>query len=418
MKTWAYWEGQTPPPVIELCIETARCHCPKYELLTPESAAEYGVPMKGLSKLNPAQKADVVRVFMLAHHGGTWVDTDVIMLRPPAFEEHFQSAEVVGFKNGHGVFPNACFAAEPDSEVMRRAWIRVEQRLQQPKIGYTELGQQILSPLRDEFPGRMLQLPKRQMFRATFRNNKQRQFFAARTDDRRHALSGRWAWDAYGYHLAKRGVAALTGMTIQQLLDSHKFASFIFRRALDTWDRPGRAREAVNRLPRGSAHYVEVGVWNGLTAFTVAQQRPECTIDLVDPYALYDDGPGIGPCCGPGKGGNQARLDRAHANVVAKAGWSGDRIRVHRLASAEAAPQYELLMRGHIKPDVLFIDGDHNYESVKHDAEAWPRHVKPGGWLGFHDCHEKLWPEVCRAVHEVMGPPHERGIDMTWWYKM
>jgi len=35
--------------------------------------------------------------------------------------------------------------------------------------------------------------------------------------------------------------------------------------------------------------------------------------------------------------------------------------------------------------DLLFIDGDHTYEGVKHDWEAFSPHVKPFGVVVFHD---------------------------------
>lgn len=55
--------------------------------------------------------------------------------------------------------------------------------------------------------------------------------------------------------------------------------------------------------------------------------------------------------------------------------------------------------------DLLFIDGDHTYEGVKRDIEAWTPHVKLGGYVAFHDCanganSHPLHFEVSRAVDE------------------
>lgn len=54
--------------------------------------------------------------------------------------------------------------------------------------------------------------------------------------------------------------------------------------------------------------------------------------------------------------------------------------------------------------DFLFIDGDHSYEGVKRDFEAYSPLVKKGGHVGFHDivvrsAHTKC--EVERFWHEV-----------------
>ncbi len=57
--------------------------------------------------------------------------------------------------------------------------------------------------------------------------------------------------------------------------------------------------------------------------------------------------------------------------------------------------------------DLLFIDGDHSYEGVKADIEAWLPHIKRGGHVAFHDCAcvtnkqpHFLHYEVTRAVNE------------------
>lgn len=57
--------------------------------------------------------------------------------------------------------------------------------------------------------------------------------------------------------------------------------------------------------------------------------------------------------------------------------------------------------------DLLFIDGGHDYKSVKADIEGWIKHVVTGGRVVFHDVacstneqpHPLHW-EVSRAVNE------------------
>ena len=50
--------------------------------------------------------------------------------------------------------------------------------------------------------------------------------------------------------------------------------------------------------------------------------------------------------------------------------------------------------------DFLFIDGDHFYESVKKDFDAWFSYLSSDGVLAFHDYDEKH-PEVVKFVDEV-----------------
>lgn len=35
--------------------------------------------------------------------------------------------------------------------------------------------------------------------------------------------------------------------------------------------------------------------------------------------------------------------------------------------------------------EFVFIDGDHSYEGIKRDVEAWLPKIRPGGWIAGHD---------------------------------
>lgn len=39
--------------------------------------------------------------------------------------------------------------------------------------------------------------------------------------------------------------------------------------------------------------------------------------------------------------------------------------------------------------DLLFIDDGHYYETICKEFELWKPHVRPGGWIVFHDVNEK-----------------------------
>lgn len=67
--------------------------------------------------------------------------------------------------------------------------------------------------------------------------------------------------------------------------------------------------------------------------------------------------------------------------------------RVHPLVGTSAA------ILPNLPPtfDAVFIDGSHDYESVKRDAELARAVLRPGGLLAFHDCSEND-PDVRRAV--------------------
>ena len=52
--------------------------------------------------------------------------------------------------------------------------------------------------------------------------------------------------------------------------------------------------------------------------------------------------------------------------------------------------------------DMVYIDGDHSYESVKEDIELWVPWVKKNGFIAFHDYGTPHTPGVVKAVDEFV----------------
>lgn len=51
----------------------------------------------------------------------------------------------------------------------------------------------------------------------------------------------------------------------------------------------------------------------------------------------------------------------------------------------------------------VFLDGSHDYESVKLDISCWYPRIQPGGVLAGHD---HTWPGVVKAVNEFLDATH------------
>jgi hypothetical protein len=76
--------------------------------------------------------------------------------------------------------------------------------------------------------------------------------------------------------------------------------------------------------------------------------------------------------------------------------------------------------------DFAYLDGRHDYESVKEDLEAWYDKVRPGGILAGHDYLDGVLPEgvfgVKSAVDEFFAakrlPVRTTYVDTPWisWY--
>jgi hypothetical protein len=60
--------------------------------------------------------------------------------------------------------------------------------------------------------------------------------------------------------------------------------------------------------------------------------------------------------------------------------------------------------------DFVYIDAQHDYDSVKRDIEAWWPKVKKGGFLAGHD----YGGDVAKAIQEKFGSVSS-GYGSDWW---
>ncbi|MEJ0020599.1 MAG: class I SAM-dependent methyltransferase [Acetobacteraceae bacterium] len=149
---------------------------------------------------------------------------------------------------------------------------------------------------------------------------------------------------------------------------------------------------------------VEVGTWKGASAVHMAtlckaaglQSEIVCVDTWLGNWQHWSRREGIG-----------SRVDlhlingfptlyfQFLSNVLARG--QSDVITPLPLPSVAAA---KLFQHYSLKPDVVYIDGDHEYESVNIDLRLWSLVLAPGGVL-FGDDHD--WPGVNRAVTELVA---------------
>lgn len=65
--------------------------------------------------------------------------------------------------------------------------------------------------------------------------------------------------------------------------------------------------------------------------------------------------------------------------------------------------------------DLVLLDADHSYESVKEEIEAWFPKVSPGGVIGGDDHHDVEFPGVGKACREFFGDDYEVRVDEQDW---
>lgn len=107
----------------------------------------------------------------------------------------------------------------------------------------------------------------------------------------------------------------------------------------------------------------EIGVWKGDFSSEILNKKPS-QLHLIDPWAeQYENRLYSIP---------QPEMDAVY-NFVKDKFNDNPGVIIHRNYSTKV--ELDVLF------DWVYIDGDHNYESVKKDLEFYYKLIKPGGWL-------------------------------------
>jgi len=142
--------------------------------------------------------------------------------------------------------------------------------------------------------------------------------------------------------------------------------------------------EQTSNLPRDSL-IVEIGSYEGgSTAIlaSVADERGQRLL-CVDPLVPFGNG-GI-----PVTEKTLEAFKRNILDVYKNVTWAG-----YGVTSVEAAKDVDEEI------DFIFIDGNHEYESVLEDCKAWLPKLKPGHCAAFHDFNHPIITSVRQAVDE------------------
>ena len=236
----------------------------------------------------------------------------------------------------------------------------------------------------------------------------------ARAKPHRHERSASWNPNACCYHLTNPVVDHFKAASREEILQGKSFTSFLFQKALG--EPPaifGRTAEILQRLTTPNPRVAEIGVFRGMNARHLLQQRKDLHLLLVDRWGIGHDESYVAT------GDFQTRLsahqwEQVYRDAKQNLTFAPDRCRFLRMSSLAAAHQVS-----NASLDLVFIDGDHSYEGCKQDIEAWLPKVKPGGWIGGHDYGH--WREgrsygVKKAVDSFAWPAGiETGRDWSWF---
>lgn len=163
--------------------------------------------------------------------------------------------------------------------------------------------------------------------------------------------------------------------------------------------RQAERRELLAALPSGAV-CAEIGTWRGDFAELILRDRQPRELLLIDAWEHRGEDAYEDASYGGRMEGGQQALDEMHAAVSERfaAEIARGQVRIVRMRSTEAAATL-----APASLDWVYVDGDHSYEGVKADLEAFFEAVKPGGLIAGDDYgHEGSWfgDGVQRAVEE------------------
>lgn len=146
--------------------------------------------------------------------------------------------------------------------------------------------------------------------------------------------------------------------------------------------------ELIEFFPKNSIG-VEIGVWKG--------QFSKILLDTVNPKMLYLIDPWEGDVMSGDKNGNNIvtiNLPTYFIENIIPEFYFIDNVKVINGFSSflQFFPDDYL--------DWIYIDGDHSYESVKHDLNVCFPKIKKDGIISGHDYTNTMFPGVVKAVDE------------------
>lgn len=149
---------------------------------------------------------------------------------------------------------------------------------------------------------------------------------------------------------------------------------------------------------------IEIGVHTASTATFLLNRLSSLQWTGVDPYNGYGNVSG----------------DQFYSDAMMKLKAFEGRARLLRMPSSaayETTGPFEGLDESSF--DVLFVDGDHDYNATLEDLRAWSRFVRPGGIVAGHDIFNPVNDAVTLAVEDFLKDKNQVvnfATDHTYWW--
>lgn len=132
-------------------------------------------------------------------------------------------------------------------------------------------------------------------------------------------------------------------------------------------------QRCARALPAHSV-IVNIGAGAGTSAVAVLEVAPTAFIFSIDPKPVAEE-----------------------AQRIAETGMDARRV-VRILGKSQAVGAF-----WPFAVDGVFVDGNHTDEAVRGDIAAWKKHIKPSGFMWFHDYHHYNLPSLSPIVDAAMA---------------
>lgn len=235
-KIWTYWEGPLPE-WIRLCQISIENHSHGSLVVLNEQTFEslwINDRDIDLSNLKLAQKADFVRIYMLKHYGGLWIDTDCIIMKD--LQPMLKTCELwdfVAYKDWSGSISNAFIGCCENSKTADFYYKTVCSILRQCReISWTEIGQNVIHTTYSTIKADRLRLAVDFVMPYCWSDNNK--FFIKRSDEEHETIVNS---NALTYMMSNQSIKNFKG-DFNSLIENDTFFSFLIRKSNENCIRP------------------------------------------------------------------------------------------------------------------------------------------------------------------------------------
>ncbi|MFO1029837.1 MAG: class I SAM-dependent methyltransferase [Planctomycetota bacterium] len=190
------------------------------------------------------------------------------------------------------------------------------------------------------------------------------------------------------------------GTRAKLLLRGLRYLRLMPYASIDGWlsvDEAITLYELSRCLPHEQPLAVEIGSWQGKSSVCLAtglRGKWKPRLCCIDPFDASGDGESSGLY--------GARAERLGSGLRTTFETNLREVGVHDLVDVRQGRSHEQAQLWKEPIDLLFLDGDHSYDSVRQDFEDWAPKVRPGGFLCLHDANHELHTGPRRIVEECI----------------